>query len=228
MSIVIGVGQNRMEVREGHIQITALRQYRIFQEGNKTPITGYDEALKSIKLVVSNGLVDIIITSSAGSDQSYDETAFLNKFVPEGYDLIDTKEAAKMIKGLKGKYYYYYSKQTNSYVALVTRGGSKPNRIVLGSIEDKASTLSRVLEKLPSEKPFRKAELNNLLPAKIVENRQPIKAALDILEREGYVRKTGSKFGISEEYIRSDKAMPLVGLEAHLNLDAHFDPEQPS
>lgn len=212
-----------MELREGQVEIEKLRQYRIFQEGNKTPITSYDEFPKTIKLVVANGLVDIIITNAADTGEVYDETSFLKKFVPEGYDMIDKKEASKIIKGLKGKYYYYYNKEHKSYIALVTRGGSKPNRIVLGSLEDRNSTLYQVLEKLPKEKPFYKAELNNLLPAKIVENRQPIKATLDILEREGYVRKTGNKFGISEEYLRADKATPVVGLDAHLSLDALFD-----
>lgn len=205
-----------MELREGQIEIEKLRQYRIFQEGNRTPITGYDELPKSIKLVVANGIVDIIITNTAGTGEVYDETVFLNKFVPEGYDLVDKKEASKMIKGLKGKYYYYHNKEHRSYIALVTRGGSKPSRIVLGSLEDRNSTLYQVLEKLPEQKAFLKAELNNVLPAKIVENRQPIKAALDILERDGYVRRTGNKFGISEEYIRTDKAVPVVGLDAHL------------
>lgn len=225
MSIVIGVGSNRMEVREGQIQIEAVRQYRIFQEGNKTPISGYDESPKSIRLIVSNGLVDVIIANAQPSDSPYDETLFLNKFVPEGYELIDQKEAAKMIKGLKGKYYYYYNKQDTSYIALVTRGGTKPNRISLGSLGDRTSTLYQVLDKLPREKPFYKAELNSLLPAKIVENRQPIKAAIDILEREGYIRKTGNKFGISDEYIRADKDMPAAGLDAHITLDSVIDRE---
>src|SRR5712692_1643143 len=189
MSIVIGVGQNSMEIREGHIDIANFRQYRIFQEGNKTPITGFDESLKSLKLTVTNGVVDIIIRNNSGSDaQPYDETLFLNKFIPVGYDLIDQKESAKLIKGLKGKYYYYYNSKNRTYLALVSRGGSRPNRIALGSLDDHSSTLYQVLEKLPKDRPFHKAELNGLLPAKIVENRQPIKAALDILEREGYVR----------------------------------------
>jgi hypothetical protein len=221
MSIVIGVGSNRMELREGSVEIEGLRQYRIFQEGNKTPITGYDESPKSVRILVTNGIVDIVISQSSNATP-YDENLFISRFIPEGYELIDTKEASKVIKGLKGKYYYCYNSEDSSYVALVTRGGGKPGRISLGSLDDKSSTLYQVLEKLPTDKPFHKAELNSLLPAKIVENRQPIKAALDILEREGYVRKTGNKIGISEEYVRSSKLAPVVGLDAHLTLDSHF------
>lgn len=211
MSIVIGVGQNRMEIQSGKIEIINLKQYRILQEGNKTPITGYDDSPKNLKLIVSDGIVDIVI-QTVGGKQTFDESAILAKFVPEGYKLIDQKEAAKMIKGVKGKYYYYYNKNENSYLALVTRGFGKPGRISLGSLEDRSSTLYQVLEKLPSGT-FHKAELNSILPAKIVENRQPIKAALDILERESFVLKTGKKVGVSEEYKRTEKPLPLVGLD---------------
>jgi hypothetical protein len=223
MSIVVGVGKNTLEVREGQIEIANFRQYRIFQEGNKTPITGFDESLKSLKLIVTNGVVDIIINNGSSINEVRDESTFLNKFVPEGYELIDQKESAKLIKGLKGKYYYYYNKENKTYFALVSRGGSKPNRIVLGSLHDHSSTLYQVLEKIPKDKPFHKADLNSLLPAKIVENRQPIKAALDILEKEGFVTRTGNKVGVSEEYIRGSKAIPVVGLDAHLTtLDTHI------
>lgn len=221
MSILVGVGQNTLEVRDGKIEIANIRQYRIFQEGNKTPITSFDEAPKNLKVVVANGVVDIVITSTSGTEE-FDETAFLNKYVPEGYELIDKKEAAKVIKGLRGKYYYYYNEEKREYLALVSRGGSKPNRVVLGSLDNRNSTLYQVLEKIPKDKVFHKAELNNVLPAKIVENRQPIKAALDILEREGFVKKTGKKVGVSEEYVWAEKAMPLAGLDAHLTLDTHL------
>lgn len=221
MSIVVGVGPNRMELREGQVEITNLRQYRIFQEGNRTPITGFDELPKNLKVTVRNGIVDIIISAASDTAETYDETLVLRKYVPEGYELIDQKEAAKVIKGLKGKYYYYFHKDKKSYLALVSRGGSTPSRIVLGSLQDKTSTLYQVLEKLPKDKAFHKAQLNSLLPAKIVENRQPIKAALDILEREGYVRKTGNKVGVSEEYIRGDKAIPTSGMDLSQFLPAN-------
>lgn len=215
MSIVIGVGQHRMAIQNGEVEITNFRRYRIYQEGNRTPITGFDDLPKNIKLSVSNGTVEIIITQASGDTNPVDESTILKNYVPEGYDLIDTKEASKMIKGLKGKYYYYFNKD-GKYLALVTRGSGRPGRIVLGSLQDHSSTLYQVLEKLPLDKPFHKAQLNSSLPAKIVENRQPIKAALDILEKEGYVRKTGNKVGVSEEYIRTDKVTPQVGLDQHL------------
>src|SRR5919205_3167953 len=213
MSIVLGVGQNTMEIKEGQIEIANIRQYRIFQEENKTPITGFDESPKSVKLVVSNGIIDIIISNTSTLGQAYDETLFMSKFVPKGFELVSQSESAKLIKGLKGKYYYYFNKETKEYLALVSRGGNKPSRNAFGGLDDRNSTLFHVLEKLPKERAFHKAELNSLLPAKIVENRQPIKAALDILEREGFVKKTGNKIGVSEEYVRSEKYIAPVNVD---------------
>jgi hypothetical protein len=143
----------------------------------------------------------------------------MSKFVPKGFELASRSESAKLIKGLKGKYYYYFNNETKEYLALVSRGGNKPSRIVLGSLDDRNSTLFQVLEKLPKDRVFHKAELNSLLPAKIVENRQPIKAALDILEREGFVKKTGNKIGVSEEYVRSEKYIAPVNVDLNQFID---------
>jgi hypothetical protein len=224
MSIIVGVGQHSMAIQNGQIEIANFKQYRIYQEGNKTPITGFDDLPKSIRLSVSNGVVEIVIaTNGSEAGTAVDDSAMLKNYIPEGYELVDTKESAKMIKGIKGRYHYYFNKNDCRYLALVTRGSSKPGRITLGSLEDHSSTLYQVLEKLPKDRSFHKAELNGLLPAKIVENRQPIKAALDILEREGFVRKTGNKVGVSEEYTRSDKGAPAPGLDKHImTLDEKF------
>ncbi|MEO9321702.1 MAG: hypothetical protein ABI361_13630 [Nitrososphaera sp.] len=221
MSIVVGVGQHRMAIQNGDVEISNVRQYRIYQEGNRTPITSFDDMPKNLKLSVVDGVVEIVISSGLKSE-AIDDAAVLQNYVPEGYELLESREASKMIKGLKGKYHYYFNKSNSRYLALVTRGSGRPGRIALGSLEDRSSTLFQVLDKLPREKPFHKAELNSVLPAKIVENRQPIKAALDILEREGFVRKTGNKVGVSEEYIRADKHLPPAGLDRHLSLDEHL------
>jgi hypothetical protein len=38
------------------------------------------------------------------------------------------------------------------------------------------------------------------LPARLVENRQPIKAVIDVLEHEKFLRKTGKKSKTAEMY----------------------------
>lgn len=60
---------------------------------------------------------------------------------------------------------------------------------------------------------FRKADLNTLVPSSIVENRQPIKAAIDVLEYLGYVEKAGASKGKSQEYRKTSKHPPDSGLE---------------
>jgi hypothetical protein len=77
----------------------------------------------------------------------------------------------------------------------------------LGNLSDGDSKIRRVLDEIPS-KSFHKAYFNDKLPQIIIENRQPIKAALDVLEEEGYVTKTGNHVGISEEYIKTTKKKP--------------------
>ena len=101
MSIVIGVGQHRMAIQNGEVEITNFKQYRIFQEGNRTPIMGFDDLPKNLKLVVSNGTVEIVINPGSGGE-AVDEAAMLKNYVPEGYELLEAKEAAKVIKGVKG------------------------------------------------------------------------------------------------------------------------------
>ena len=97
MSIVIGVGQHSMAIQNGEVEIANFRQYRIYQEGNRTPITGFDDLPKNLKLALSNGVVEIIITPSNSSEATVDESIMLKNYVPQGYELIDTQAASKVI-----------------------------------------------------------------------------------------------------------------------------------
>jgi len=40
-------------------------------------------------------------TPTRGDAAVVDESAILKNYIPEGYELVDTKESAKMIKGIK-------------------------------------------------------------------------------------------------------------------------------
>ena len=86
----------------------------------------------------------------------------------------------------------------------------KKLRITLGNLVDRDSKIRIVLDAIPKDKIFHKAYFNDKLPQVIIENRQPIKAALDVLEEEGYVKKTGNHVGISEEYIKTNKVAPPI------------------
>jgi hypothetical protein len=93
-------------------------------------------------------------------------------------------------------------------VLIETRAKERPDRKDLGSLSDRESTIWIVLDAVNrlDKDTFIKADLEPLIPDKrIVHNRQPIKAAIDVLEYLGYVKKTGKRSGYSEEYERTDK-----------------------
>lgn len=116
--------------------------------------------------------------------------------------------AAKAIRGVKGKYRIYKNTE-GDFLAFAIDPGGKAYRINLGNLSDGDSKIRRVLDEIPN-KTFHKSYFNDNLPQIIIENRQPIKAALDVLEEEGYVMKTGNHVGISEEYIKTSKKKPSI------------------
>jgi hypothetical protein len=136
----------------------------------------------------------------------------LEEFIPDGFEeeYAFKTRGAKDSKGVIGTYYYYRSKQDRyHYIVLIeTSASEKPEKKDLGSLGMKDSVLSIVLEAVNRlEKDcFIKADLEPLISDKrIVQNRQPVKAAIDVLEYLGYVKKTGKRSGKSEEYERTDK-----------------------
>lgn len=192
-----------VSVPKDDIEISNFRNYVLKVEG--TEITSKNSEDK--KLVLSLGRDNVLRLEIIGSGVSpVHDYSYVNALVPKGYNLYLEKDAAKMIRGVTGKYLYFKNDESK-FIAFVIGSSGKEYRIVLGKLSDKDSKLRRVLDALP-DKPFYKADLNYKLPPSIVENRQPIKAALDVLEQEGYVKKTGNKMGISEMYVKTSKIPP--------------------
>ncbi len=136
----------------------------------------------------------------------------LKAYIPDDFEpehAFKTK-GAKDSKGVVGTYYYYREiKDRYHFMVLIeTSTEERPEKIDLGSLRNKESRLSIVLSavnRLDKDR-FIKADLEPLIPDKrIVQNRQPVKAAIDVLEYLGYVKKTGKVNGRSEEYERTDK-----------------------
>lgn len=199
--------QNRttmsVSVPKDDIEITNFRNYVLKVEG--TEITSKNSEDK--KLILRLGKDGVLYVEIIGSGVSpVHDYSYVNSLVPKGYNLYLEKDAAKMIRGVTGKYLYFKNDESN-FLAFVIGSSGKEYRIMLGKLSDKNSKLRRVLDVL-SDAPFYKADLNYKLPPSIVENRQPIKAALDVLEKEGYVKKTGNKVGISELYVKTSKVPP--------------------
>ena len=194
-----------MAVPKEDIEISNFRNYVLTVEGKK--ITSQNSEDK--KLVLKIGRDGVLHVDLIGSGtKPVEDFLLIDANVPEGYKRYFKTSAAKAIRGITGTYLYYKNDEEDYLVYAVGPSG-KAYRINLGKIIDKNSKLRKVLDKVP-EGSFHKAYFNDRLPSIIVENRQPIKAALDILEKEGYVKKTGRKVGISEEYERTSKSSPSV------------------
>jgi len=194
-----------MAVPKDDIEITNFRNYVVKIEGDEK-ISKNSQDKKLILKIGRDGVLHLELISSG--TKPVEDYSLVDASVPSGYRLYKTTSAAKSIRGVKGKYRIYRN-DSEDYLAYAIGPSGKPYRINIGNLSDGDSKLRKVLDALPDE-PFHKAYFNTRLPQIIVENRQPIKAALDVLEEEGYVKKTGNFVGISEEYVKTSKKKPSI------------------
>ncbi|MCL4518965.1 MAG: hypothetical protein M1587_07190 [Thaumarchaeota archaeon] len=194
----------RTEITVTKLSVQGFTNYVLQLEG--TELSSRDDLPKELCLEIGLDGGLIMTVKSQVDTKDIGDAERIQKMLPQGFEFYHETRAAKMIKGVLGKYYHYRNKNSGEIISYMVGANPKPYRIVLGSINDPESKLRQVLNELP-DVAFRKAELVHRLPQSIVENRQPIKAALDILEKEGYV-KSISKKGISEEYVRTSKPIP--------------------
>jgi hypothetical protein len=147
---------------------------------------------------------------------SFIEAQPMDNLIPEGYnrDPLFITEGNRYSKGVKGRYYYYEHKsKVHDIVCIIISGISKQKRYFLGSVHDSRSIVSEVYKVAKRKKKFYKADFNTAIdiPHGIVENRQPIKAAIDILEHLNLVRKTGKlKRGSAEYEVISENVVPTT------------------
>lgn len=128
----------------------------------------------------------------------------MENLIPQEYntDPLFITEGDRHSKGIKGRYYYYTHSRTHDVMCIIISGTSKQRRYFLGSVDNPKSIMSEVYKVAKRKRKFYKADFNTAadLPHGIVENRQPIKAALDVLEFFRLVRKTGKAKRGSDEY----------------------------
>jgi len=130
----------------------------------------------------------------------------LSKNIPDKYKFILKTESDRSVRGKKGVYAYYKNLKANHLCFIIGANG-KFNRLNLGSIKVPGSMLFNVLIKLPNT-PFIKADLNNILETRIVENRQPVKACMDIFYHLKIV-KLGKKISTKQYYQITKKGKKL-------------------
>lgn len=156
-----------------------------------------NEAKKRLKLGVQlSGHLIPVFHREAWSDSAqggYFETreVDLSKNIPAGYKYSFKTESDKAIRGHKGIYLYY--EKNNSYLCFIFNSAGKHSRLNLGKTGERDSMLRNVLTKLP-ETPFVKADLNKSVETRIIENRQPVKACMDVLEHLKYVQRADKKY----------------------------------
>lgn len=171
------------------------------------------EAKKRLKqkLKSTNSLIPVYhIEGWADEDQiGYFETKELDlsKNIPAGYKFLLKTESDRKVRGKKGVYAYYKNAKSN-YLCFIIGANAKFNRLNLGSLKDPKSMLFKVLINLPN-KQFIKADLNSILETRIVENRQPVKACIDILEYHLKAVKARKKIGSKQYYELTEKGKKL-------------------
>ncbi len=116
---------------------------------------------------------------------------------PKGYEFKFQEQSDKEILGVRGTYVYYKNKKGNWLCHIYARS-STPTKKNLGNLSNPQSDLQQVLLAIPKNRIFRKAELNNALPSRLVENRQPIKALIDVLVHEGFLKREGKEYQTTE------------------------------
>ena len=138
----------------------------------------------------------------------------LSTNIPAGYKFLLKTDSDRSTNGKKGVYAYYKNILSN-YLCFIIGANGKFNRLNLGSIKDPKSMLYNVLINLPN-KSFIKADLNNVLETRIVENRQPVKACIDILEKHLRAVKIGKRIGPKQYYDLTTKGKMMKKNAIHL------------
>lgn len=130
----------------------------------------------------------------------------LSKNIPAGYRFVlktDPDSKAGKVKGA----YVYYENQKSNYLCFIIGASRRFSRLNLGSVGDPKSMLHNVLINLPQNE-FIKADLNGVLETRIVENRQPVKACMDILEHIKAVKSVESS-GFKQCYQITEKGKEM-------------------
>ncbi len=157
-------------------------------------------------------------------DKSFVDSSSYEDSLKANYERLPFKETygQKMIKGIKAKYAYHKNiYDTSIYICYVSVNGIKRRAINLGSFHNPESLLARAIRGIDSHfkgEAFSKAELT-VLGKKIVENRQPIHAIIDMLSHFGYIDQVSKK-----QYKRTEKKIPKPPLDTFRNLDGVESP----
>lgn len=151
------------------------------------------------KFQLSNFMIPVYLPVEwSNDDQSgKKEDAVLDVTPPKGYEFKFQEQSDKEVLGVRGTYVYFQDKN-GDWLCYIFARSSTPTKMKLGNLSNPNSDLQKVLLAIPKNKYFIKAELNEALPSRLVENRQPIKALIDVLVHEGFLKKESKQFITTE------------------------------
>ena len=125
------------------------------------------------------------------------EDAMLDITIPKEFEFKFQESSDKEVLGIRGMYFYYQNKR-GDWLCYIFGRSLTPRKMKLGNLSNPQSDLQKVLLAIPKNRLFKKAELNQALPSRLIENRQPIKALIDILAHEGFLKKESKQFITTE------------------------------
>lgn len=143
------------------------------------------------------------------------------------YKFVFEKKGTKTSKGSLCKYIYFQHTEDKYSFRTIIESGNGENRknIDMGSFNKANSILLEVwssINKISTQK-FTRVELEQLIPNRLItQNRQPLRAALDILEFLGYIEKTGKKINRSEEYSKTNLKLDLEVLDKYFESNYYY------
>ncbi|WP_144731936.1 hypothetical protein [Candidatus Nitrosocosmicus arcticus] len=138
-----------------------------------------------------------------------------------GYKYIFEKEGKNNPKGERITYQYF--RKDSSFIAIVSGGKNKETHIKLGDFHDPNSHIGKMLlamNKLGNQ--FSKVQLEDMIgDRETIQNRQPLKADLDVFEHLKVITKTNQRINRSQVYSKTD-----LRIDMH-NLDDFIDKSKP-
>jgi len=151
------------------------------------------------------------------SGKKEDATLDFSSNVPKGFEYVFEKPSDKEVRGVRGTYYYYKNKENDWLCYIMTRS-SEPTKMNVGNFSKPKTRLAIVLNQIPNRGTFTKADLHEMLPPKLVENRQPLKAVIDILVNLKRLKKAGKNNRGSELYVKIQPSLQIKPKKKLANL----------
>lgn len=142
------------------------------------------------------------------------------EIISANYKKVFEKTGARDSNGKDTVYIYYQDKLDKYHFCVLIKNSlhSIPEKRDLGSLQEKNSVIYGIwyiIDNKIEKDVFYKRDLYSYVLDynKLIGNKQPLKAAIEILIYLGYIRKTGKSSRRSEQYMKTGNKPPVMGLD---------------